>query len=235
MSNEQIINLGVSTANGQRVLKLAIGVDPIAMLSERNIYRDPKAYEYDREKVSSLAMRGFPCFVIGEEVYCYPKMTSVEYLKALEGKGWARIRDLTQLPPKAPVKTAGIQFLTGKDYPHVCNACKMAIDQCVELVREGEDTDDIEAPLNFAADHNMLCGGRHCLKRQQGETTVYCLRHMKPDAEGPIFSQPEVCRGTPNELHEIATKKGWKAVRDNTVFHYHYQDGQGNLYYLDLA
>jgi hypothetical protein len=55
-----------------------------------------------------------------------------------------------------------MEFYTGKDYPHLCDKCKATIDQCVDLVQEGEDTDDNEAPLMFAGDHRLMCGGHAC-------------------------------------------------------------------------
>ena len=54
------------------------------------------------------------------------------------------------------------QFYTGKDYPYLCNGCKATVDQCVELIQMGEDTDDNEAPLMFAGDHRLMCGGHAC-------------------------------------------------------------------------
>ena len=53
-------------------------------------------------------------------------------------------------------------FYMGKDYPHLCDGCKATIDQCVELVQTGADTDDNEAPLMFAYDHKLMCGGHEC-------------------------------------------------------------------------
>jgi hypothetical protein len=53
-------------------------------------------------------------------------------------------------------------FLTGKDYPWICEQCKTMVDQCVDLVRMGTDTDDDEAPIMFAYDHKLMCGGHEC-------------------------------------------------------------------------
>jgi len=55
-----------------------------------------------------------------------------------------------------------MKYLTGKDYDHLCSRCQAAIDACLPIVIEGPDTDDIEAPFMFAADHGMLCGGSTC-------------------------------------------------------------------------
>jgi len=55
-----------------------------------------------------------------------------------------------------------MRFLTGSDYDHLCHKCQSAIDLCIEIVLEGPDTDNIEAPFDFAADHELLCGGSAC-------------------------------------------------------------------------
>jgi hypothetical protein len=58
-----------------------------------------------------------------------------------------------------------MEFLTGKDYPHLCPACQIAVDNCLDLVMFGSDTDDPEAPCMYAYDHNMFCGGSSCDNR----------------------------------------------------------------------
>ena len=57
-----------------------------------------------------------------------------------------------------------MKFYRGKDYPHLCTKCRTTVDQCVDLVMFGEDTDDEEAPLMLAGDLRMLCGdgGGNC-------------------------------------------------------------------------
>ena len=62
-----------------------------------------------------------------------------------------------------------MKFYTGKDYPHLCGGCQTIVDQCVELVEIGPDTDDNEAPLMLAGDHMMLCGEDECTTNQEGE------------------------------------------------------------------
>ncbi len=52
-----------------------------------------------------------------------------------------------------------MKFLTGSDYPDLCRKCRMTIDQVVDIVSMGADTDDEEAPCNFVYDHGMFCGG----------------------------------------------------------------------------
>ena len=55
-----------------------------------------------------------------------------------------------------------MEYLDGTKYPHLCESCRTVISQCVELVCMGSDTDDIEAPCNYAYDHQLFCGGSHC-------------------------------------------------------------------------
>ena len=70
-----------------------------------------------------------------------------------------------------------MKFLTGKDYPWMCERCQSAIDECAEEVAErvalgAEDmvsgrvlidlTDDNEAPSTLAYDRRLFCGGGEC-------------------------------------------------------------------------
>lgn len=55
-----------------------------------------------------------------------------------------------------------MNFLTGKDYPHLCSACQNQIDIVVGLMPELADTDDIEAPCDYCYDYNLFCGGSFC-------------------------------------------------------------------------
>jgi len=60
-----------------------------------------------------------------------------------------------------------VQFLTGKDYPHLCQYCQEAIDDMAYIIKyHGEDTDDTEAPVTRAYDYDMLCGGNVCLESE---------------------------------------------------------------------
>lgn len=58
-----------------------------------------------------------------------------------------------------------MQFLTGKDYPHLCEGCRATITEVAQALAEtGPDTDDNEAPIMYVGDHAMFCGGaRGCL------------------------------------------------------------------------
>ena len=56
-----------------------------------------------------------------------------------------------------------MRFLSGKDYPFHCDACKKVIDRCLEVVSMGPDTDDPEAPHMLAYDQQLFCGGHECV------------------------------------------------------------------------
>jgi hypothetical protein len=54
-------------------------------------------------------------------------------------------------------------MLTGKDYPHLCSACRATIDEMAMLYGEdGPDTDNEEAACDAVYDHRMFCGGGQC-------------------------------------------------------------------------
>ena len=55
-------------------------------------------------------------------------------------------------------------FLTGEDYPHLCEKCRQTISSIAEMFIEGlmPDTDDNEAPIMYVYDHRMYCGGSSC-------------------------------------------------------------------------
>lgn len=55
------------------------------------------------------------------------------------------------------------KFLTGKDYPHLCEFCRAAIDDMAYYLKYyGPDTDDVEAPIMLVYDHQLYCGGHVC-------------------------------------------------------------------------
>ena len=78
-----------------------------------------------------------------------------------------------------------MEFLTGKDYPWMCEGCRAAVDECAEAMAErvswGDGdvesgrllidlTEDNEAPLVLAYDRRLFCGGGECSKiRSEGE------------------------------------------------------------------
>lgn len=51
-----------------------------------------------------------------------------------------------------------MRYLRGRDYPHLCEKCRDAIDKAWELYTSGvmPDTDDPEAPIMYAGDHGWL-------------------------------------------------------------------------------
>jgi hypothetical protein len=55
-----------------------------------------------------------------------------------------------------------MEFLTGKDYPHLCEICQSQIDSIASIMEDLEDTDDEEFPCNFVYDNNLFCGGQEC-------------------------------------------------------------------------
>jgi len=74
------------------------------------------------------------------------------------------------------------KLLTGRDYPHLCSVCQAIVTQCVELVQEGPDTEDPEAPLLLAGDRGLLCGGNTCGDKQEPtHTCALCLYETDPE------------------------------------------------------
>lgn len=70
-----------------------------------------------------------------------------------------------------------VYWLRGKDYGHLCETCRAAIDQAAGILPEIEpwgrflQPDDPEAPMMFALDHGWLCGGHEC----------DCVREPEPE------------------------------------------------------
>jgi hypothetical protein len=93
-----------------------------------------------------------------------------------------------------------MKFYTGKDYPHLCNGCKTMVDQCVEAVEIGPDTDDNEAPIMLAGDMGLLCGGGDCdcdcsigFPDLDKSLDVFCPAHGGTDEEQQVASE-ELCK-----------------------------------------
>jgi hypothetical protein len=64
--------------------------------------------------------------------------------------------------------TNKIEFLTGKDYPYLCQSCQRIIDNMAEYLRHyGPDTDDTEEPIMLVYDRRLFCGGHYC--KESGE------------------------------------------------------------------
>jgi len=88
-----------------------------------------------------------------------------------------------------------VEYLIGKDYPNMCEDCQHTISACAELVAMGPDVtvtgvriDDNEAPLMFATDNRMLCGGRTCTKNEKVRAEIWQV-HASVDIgdEDPAF------------------------------------------------
>ena len=60
-----------------------------------------------------------------------------------------------------------MDFLKGKDYPHLCQECQNTIDSVMPLIDEGPDTDDNEAPIMLVYDQRMFCGGHKCVNKEE--------------------------------------------------------------------
>ena len=89
-----------------------------------------------------------------------------------------------------------MKFYTGKDYPHLCNGCKAIIDQCVDMVQMGADTDDNEAPSLLAYDRGLFCGGHECecdcsigFPEYDDENDILCRVHGGTKEEQQAFNE----------------------------------------------
>ncbi len=88
-----------------------------------------------------------------------------------------------------------MKFLTGSDYPDLCRKCRMTIDQVVDIVSMGADTDDEEAPCNFVYDHGMFCGGHECTTDEPTAGKQYALTGGPGEsciANGNTWAESEV-------------------------------------------
>jgi len=88
-----------------------------------------------------------------------------------------------------------MKFLTGSDYPDLCLKCRMTIDQVVDIVSMGADTDDEEAPCNFVYDHGMFCGGHECTTDEPTAGKQYALTGGPGEsciANGNTWAESEV-------------------------------------------
>ena len=64
-----------------------------------------------------------------------------------------------------------MKLLTGKDYPHLCDGCKVTLDEIAKMYKDDllGDTDDPEAACMYMYDHAMFCGtrGRRCKQSEE--------------------------------------------------------------------
>lgn len=65
-----------------------------------------------------------------------------------------------------------MDFLKGRDYPHVCIECRRTISEVAAMYANGNmpDTDDVEAPCNYVYDNCMFCGGSTCKVEDERES-----------------------------------------------------------------
>lgn len=68
--------------------------------------------------------------------------------------------------PARPAR-AKVRFLTGDDYPHLCQDCRATISAIAASIFDGDqaDTDDNEAPAMYVYDNKMYCGGHECVNK----------------------------------------------------------------------
>ena len=57
-----------------------------------------------------------------------------------------------------------IEYLTGKDYPWLCDSCRATITSLASEMDNMDDlyTSDEEGPCNIAYDNGMFCEGHRC-------------------------------------------------------------------------
>ena len=57
-----------------------------------------------------------------------------------------------------------MEYLTGKDYDHLCSICRTVIDMIAGDINSMDDkyTADEEGPCDFVYDHGLFCGGHTC-------------------------------------------------------------------------
>jgi len=200
---------------------------------ERNLRNDPKAF---------LCFKGKAYSTISDVSKEVP-MEQIERIEPREGDLQGATEDqfknlgIYEANGKKVLKLAfkKLSFLTGKDYPHLCPTCQSVVDQCVEVVRDGEDFNDEEAPLMFAADNNLLCGGRTCKQNEEvPEAQTFCLKASDPETASISENQTILKKGTIPELNNFAKEQGWKFVRDRSLFGGYFVDPKGNGYFFDI-
>lgn len=92
-----------------------------------------------------------------------------------------------------------MRFLTGKDYPELCDTCRHMVDTVVDLVVEGPDTNDEEAPISSVYDHHLFCGGDHCAMKEQPRLEA---RHQEwTETEAHLDHSTEIPVPEPRVVH----------------------------------
>ena len=103
-----------------------------------------------------------------------------------------------------------MEFLTGKDYPWVCEKCCAAIDAAALLFNGDQpDTDDEEAPAMYVYDHKMYCGGHSCKQTQNDEPAYFVeklhIPHIAPSGEQQSWGVYEFEHGV--LVHALVTEQ----------------------------
>ena len=123
-----------------------------------------------------------------------------------------------------------MEFLLGRDYPHLCDTCRAAIDTAALLLgEEGLDTDNIEAPIDFVYDHSLYCGGRSCQPSHIGDW--YFVRLDGVDVEGHGDLSTAIERTEHMRDHPHLWNLSLRLADDSTgeVIYAVYNDGKGAL------
>lgn len=61
-----------------------------------------------------------------------------------------------------------MKAMTGKDYPHLCDACRETVTATARAnPHRWDDGDDPEWPCNRVYDLGLFCGGKECVNRPQ--------------------------------------------------------------------
>lgn len=128
-----------------------------------------------------------------------------------------------------------MKFIT--DYPNLCQSCQATILAVAELLEEGPDTDDPEAPAMWMYDHALYCGGRQCRlteERLAGNPPVWnvylCSLDNPTDEklEGPLTFKN--AHQTAVQLCQEKWPLAWKAIPDHTLAGRHYAHTAGPEY-----
>lgn len=99
-----------------------------------------------------------------------------------------------------------MKFLTGKDYPHLCPACRETVSNVAQLLAEaGPDTDDEEAPIMHVGDNRMFCGQHTCLDSEYKFRGVRKILDMLKHSESSVAAIKLAREHNPDRtLEEIA-------------------------------
>jgi len=126
-------------------------------------------------------------------------------------------------------------LMMGDDYPHLCRRCRAAVDfAALAYKEEGPDTDDAEAPLLWASDNDMLCGGHKCAaQREVEQEAAPALLYGRVVTHRLHYSQPYPITGANWEgmidnYRQLARQLGFERIRyDASIvgFYFHKENG----------